>query len=774
MVDAALAEALRDRYRLERELGRGGMAVVYLAHDLKHDRPVALKVLRPELAAVMGSDRFLREIRTAARLQHPHILPVHDSGEDAGRLWFAMPYVEGESLRDRLERDRQLPIDLALRIGREAAEALHYAHTHGIVHRDVKPENILLSGGHALVADFGVAMAVLGGGGPERLTETGVVVGTPQYMSPEQASGERDLGPASDVYALGCVLYEMLAGEPPHTGPTAQAILARRLLGPVPSLMVRRRVPAAVEGAVGRALAQFPADRFATANELARALETAAQGRRAGVRVPWAVAWLALGLLLIVAGYLVIGRDRGVPLASAAVLPFEDLSPAKDQAYFSDGLTEELITTLSQVPGLRVPPPSTSFQFRGRSINARDVGARLGVATVLEGSVRKSGDRLRVSAQLVSVRDGFQLWAQSYDRDLADVFSVQEEISRAIVAALRVRLTGGVDAGLASRPTADLEAYEAYLKGRFAWNQRTEASLPEAVAWFEQATARDSGFARAWAGLADATLLLPSYASVSPTVTWPRARAAAGRALTLDSTLADAWTSLAYGTMLYEWDWARAEDLFRRAIAADSNYATAHHWYADYLTGRGRLNEALREMRRAHELDPLSRIIGAELAWVWYTMGRNDEAVAQAESTLRVDPGFAHVYFVRGLARFSSRDLDGAIADLRHGLETGGFYAHVAGALVAAHAAAGDRATAERMLEEMTRRGRSEYVAPFALAVAYTGLGRWDEAIDRLLEGIEKRDIMLAENFSEPLLDPLRSHPRFGEVMRGMGLPPRR
>jgi len=436
--------SLADRYRIERELGRGGMATVFLAHDLKHDRPVALKVMRPELAQALGPERFLREIRLCARLQHPHIVVVYDSGETDGQLWFTMPYIDGETLHERLLREKQLPVDDALRITGEVADALHYAHQQGVIHRDVKPENILLSGTHALVADFGIARA-FSPGADERLTATGITVGTPQYMSPEQALAERDLDARTDVYSLGCVLYEMLTGEPPYTGPTAQAILAKRLSEPIPHLYTTRDVPPALEHAVMKALARSPADRFRTAAELAAALHadrpSPPRSRRRFVR-PVAV---SVTLLVLGFGYAAFRFARSAggaasPPASAAVIPFVDLSPKKDQEYFSDGLTEELITTLSQVPGLRVAARTSSFQFKGQNPDLHDVGRKLDVAAVLEGSVRRSGNRLRVSAQLISVKDGYQLWSESYDRDLADVFAVQEDVARSIVAALRVRL----------------------------------------------------------------------------------------------------------------------------------------------------------------------------------------------------------------------------------------------------------------------------------------------------------------------------------------------
>jgi eukaryotic-like serine/threonine-protein kinase len=409
---APLRAALADRYTIGRELGRGGTGIVLLAQDQKHHRQVAIKVLKPELAAALGRERFLREIATAAGLNHPHILPLHDSGEADGFLYYVIPYVEGESLRDRLDRERQLVLEDALQIAREVADALSYAHSHNVLHRDIKPDNILLSAGHALVTDFGIARAITAGGG--QLTEVGTLVGTPAYMSPEQIDGSQYIDGRADIYSLGCVLFEMLVGEPPFRGSTLTAVIANRLTSPAPSPReFRERVPEVVDAVVRKAMASLPADRFSNAAQFAEALGTPRSAEPAPAAVP----------------------DRSI-----AVLPFRNQSSDPESEYFSDGIAEEIINALTQLPGLQVAARTSSFAFKGKNADIAEVGAKLKVATVLDGSVRKAGNRVRITAQLVNVTDGYHLWSERYDSELDDVFAIQDHIARAIAQRFEVML----------------------------------------------------------------------------------------------------------------------------------------------------------------------------------------------------------------------------------------------------------------------------------------------------------------------------------------------
>ncbi len=424
---------LSDRYAIERELGRGGMAAVYLAEDLKHHRPVAVKVLDPELARALGAERFLREVEITANLNHPHILPLHDSGMAGEFLYYVMPYVEGETLRDRMTREGQLPLDDALQITREVAAALSYAHSHDVIHRDIKPENILLSAGEAVVADFGIARAIAEAGG-DHLTETGVSIGTPAYLSPEQASGVRKIDGRSDIYALGCVLYEMLAGEPPYTAPTTQALIAKKLSEATPRIsVVRETVPSGIEVALQQALAKTPADRFATAADFVEAL----------------------------GGRPVVSEHERRALL---VLPFENLSPDPDNEYFVDGLTEELITDLSQIGGLRVVSRTSTMTYKGARLSIPSIAREMGVQYALEGTVRKAGNNIRITAQLIDTSCDGHVWAGKFSGTLDDVFDIQEKVSREIVDALKVKLTPEEDRRIAARPIGNVEAYIGYLR----------------------------------------------------------------------------------------------------------------------------------------------------------------------------------------------------------------------------------------------------------------------------------------------------------------------
>jgi serine/threonine-protein kinase len=747
-----LHDALHGRYTIDRELGRGGMAIVYLGHDPRHDRRVAIKVLRPEIMVGVGADRFLREIRIAARLSHPHILPLFDSGdlpgesgEPRGHLYYVMPYVEGESLRDRLAREQRLPIADAVRIGAEVASGLAYAHAQGVIHRDVKPENILLTGGSAVLTDFGIAHAVDLAGG--RLTGTGVVVGSPAYMSPEQASGIADA--RTDVYALGCVLYEMLGGTPPFSGPTTIALLASHTLKPVPSLrQSREAIPRHLEALVLKALAKDPADRFATAAELALAL----------TQVPAAGDTTASTLVATPA-----------PSRSIAVLPFVDLSPARDQEYFCDGIAEELRATLSQLGGLRVASRTSVVGWKGKAGDIRAIGKDLGVTHVLEGTVRSGPDRLRVTVTLTGTEDGFQLWTERYDRQSADVFAIQDDIARRVAEALRVHLT--VERPVRRPGTTNVEAYRAYLRGRHHWNRRTERSLRQSVIHMEEAIAADPEYPQAHAGLADSYATLGVYGALAPGDAMPRALAAADRALAIDPALADALVVRGAVRALYQWRWRDAETEFHEAIRQDPRYPTGHHWFAStVLMPLGRFEEAARAIDQALELDPRSPAISLTRGLLLALRGDDRGAIEQYERLLDQDPEFsvAHLFLSQVLERQGR--FGEAIGALEQAATFGGESPEVLAMLAHTRARAGDTGEANRLEERLAALGSNRYVSPVLRAQARLGHGDRAGALDLLEEAVGVRAAELVWTGVRWIYDPLRDSPRFQAVLRTVGL----
>ena len=753
---ASLTLALADRYRIERELGQGGMATVYLAEDTRHHRKVALKVLKPELAHAVGSERFLREIETTAALHHPHILPLYDSGETEGFLYYVMPYVEGESLRDRLTREKQLPIDDALQIAREVSDALSYAHSRGVIHRDIKPENIMLEGGHAVVADFGIARAVSSAHG-DSLTQTGTSIGTPSYMSPEQAAGSSDVDGRSDLYSLGCVVYEMLAGQAPFTGPTVESIVHQHMLAePRPITQIRPAVPPAVAGVLQRALAKNPADRFSPVAQFADALRTGStasvapavpeSSRPRGVR--WAlIGGVSLGFVAIVATAAIFAtRKRTAAPAtdapSIAVLPLADLSGGTNE-YLADGIAETLINALSAVPGLRVAARTSAFSFKGKNQDVRSIAEALGVRTVLEGSVQRSGERLRVTAQLINAKDGFHLWSQTFDRNVTDVFAVQDEVARAVVSALQVKLVGETGVRVTDQGTESLDAYNAYLQGLFFWNKRTAADLVRAERFFSQAIAADSGFAKAWASLASTyVLFMPSEYDVKtlkPLQALDRAERAARKALTLNPRSAEAYAALG-NALGQRGRLDESADAFQRAIAIDPRYPTARQWYAGTLAMQGKIAEGLEQILTAQQLDPLSLVIGAEAGEWLDVVGRRADATAHFEQMLERYPDAYVLHLFAAQHFLVERKFDRAAEILgRLAIDLGADSA--AGRRLAAEVRdASTRASTLRAIAELDQ--RPEIVAvnhqPENTMAAYRALGDNDGAIaafERTVDG---------------------------------------
>jgi serine/threonine protein kinase/tetratricopeptide (TPR) repeat protein len=733
-----LRTSLADRYAIERALGAGGMATVYLAEDLKHRRKVALKVFRPELTSALGPDRFLREIEIAARLNHPHIVALYDSGNADGALFYVMPYIRGESLREKLEREGQLPLEEALTIARQVASALDHAHAQGLVHRDVKPANVLLYEGEAMIADFGIAVA-LSSAASERLTQSGIVVGTPQYMSPEQAMHEGPLDARSDIYGLGCILYEMLAGEPPFGGRTAMAVIAKRLVDPAPSVRrLRGTVPPEVDRAIMKALARLPADRFASARDFSEALSRSDGGS---------------------------SRQRSV-----GVLPFLNLSGDPDNEYFADGVTEDVIAHLSKVRTLKVISRTSMMPFKNRELGLKEIASQLDVATLLEGSVRRAGDRVRIVAQLIDAESDRHLWAETYDRQLTDIFAIQTDVALHIAAALKAELSPDERTRIEKEPTGDLEAYQLYLQGRsFAVRYTTEWTL-RGIEYFERAAERDPRYALPHVGMAIAHIEMAEGGTMPPQVAYARAKEATARALELDPGLGQAHAAAGYLKTTLDFDWTGAEKEFKRALELGPNDADTHDLYGRLCNSLGRHEEAIALTRRAQQLDPLAH--RSDLATALLRAGRYDEALAAAKHAIEFDDlydrahaGLGWAYLKKGMAAEGVAELERAVAlSPRSTL----WQAQLGQAL----AMLGEFEKARGILRGIEARARDEYVSPYHLAYVYTGLGEHDHAMDLLERAFEKREGAVYGIGGSFLFTDLHSHPRFIALLRKMNLAP--
>ncbi|MDH3569224.1 MAG: tetratricopeptide repeat-containing serine/threonine-protein kinase, partial [Gemmatimonadota bacterium] len=737
---ADLKKGLTRTYTVERELGRGGMASVFLATDLRHSRQVAIKVIRPEIALSVGVGRFLREIGIAARLNHPHIIPVYDSGEAAGLMYYVMPYVPGESLHTRLVRAGRLEIDEAVQIAHEVAGALAHAHSQHVVHRDIKPPNILLADGHAIVVDFGIARAI-GEVSRESITAPGIAVGTPTYMSPEQASGERHLDGRSDIYSLGCVLYEMLVGEPPYNGATPHAIITQCFSKPIPSArQARSEIADYLDRALTRALGRLPEDRFQTAVEFAEALVTP---QPIHVVTP--------------------------QLKSIAVLPFLNIGSDVEDAFFSDGITEEIITALSRLRGIRVAARTSSFGYRGTELPITQVGRELDVATVLEGSVLRIGDRLRVTAQLTGVEHGRLLWSEQFDREMRDVFAIQDEIAEAIVTTLRGRFATPHEQ-FVRRYTENVEAYELYLKGRYAGKTRRRSGLLKGIRYFERAIAADPDYAIAHAGVADSYSLLAWYRYVAPREAFPKATVAAMRALELDDLLPEAHTSRGTVRFYYDRDWNAADRSLHRALELDPSHAPALHTSGELLASRGRLDAALVQANRAQKAEPLALNVNAGVGWIHYFAREWDAAIDQFQRTIELDPDYVFVHWFLGQAYLASGDVEAAIATLRRGVASSDGHPAMKAYLGHAYARAGAEDEARALLQDLTRRAADVYVAADYFAVIHLGLRQHQAALMWLEHACRERSLHLVFLGVDPLFDPIRAEPRFRGILQSVGL----
>jgi serine/threonine-protein kinase len=733
-----------ERYTLTSELGRGGMATVHRAHDARHGRDVALKVMLPSVAESLGAERFLREIETAARLQHPHIVPVFDSGSVEGQLFFVMPLIEGESLRAKLLREKRLDIDEAVRIVREVADALDYAHSEGVVHRDLKPENILMSRGHALLADFGIARASKTRD-DVALTQAGVSLGTPAYMSPELASGETDVGPASDVYALGCILFELLTGQPPFTGATYQAILVKRFTTDAPRVRsVRPEVPQAYDDAIAHALERDPERRIPTAHAFAEALAAGVAASR-----PVAAPEPAIG-------------DRSI-----VVLPFDNLSPDPNDAYLADGLTEELIADLSRVKALRVIARNSSTAAYQRTKDLKEISRMLDVRYLLEGSVRRAGHQLRITAQLIDGTTDAHLWAEKYGGTIDDVFEMQERISRSIVEELRTRLTQEE----ASRATTvtDPETYELYLRAKHMLGQSL-LRIPDATKLLEAVMHRDPKFAPAYTALGAPLFLFAMFNYIQPKTAWEQIQSLADKALAANPRSGPAHELLAAVAIYRDWNWAEARRIYTRARELEPGAGFDHFLYAFFLAFSGDVQGGIQAARLGRRLDPLSFLGFLTESAMHSYAGDFNAALPLGMRPIELDPQFPEGYHLTGYAFLGMKNYARAAEVLAQAVDTSHRAAWPMAKLGCALAGLGRHDEARAILAEMEHRAHEATMSAPAVATLQLHLGNRDEFYRWINRGIDERDPFALSLGCEFLWNPVRHEPEFQHLLRRVGL----
>jgi len=769
-------------YRILERLGEGGMGVVYKAEDLTLGRTIALKFLPPELTRdAAAKERFKHEARAASALDHPNICTIHEINEtDDGQMFIAMACYEGETLKKKIERG-PMDLDQAVRIAIQVGEGLAKAHSLGIVHRDIKPANVMITGDNvAKILDFGLAKLA----GQVRLTKTSSTLGTVAYMSPEQAGG-KEVDSRTDIWSLGVVLYEMIAARLPFKGEHEQAMMYSILNeDPAPLVSLRSEAPKEVLPILGKALAKEPGRRYQHMSEMladlkscekklevASAASEAAKPRWTKKRQLYLSAGLAVIIGLFVVGKIYLFPPPRGPIDSIAVLPLQNLSGDPNQEYFSDGMTEALITELQKIRSLRVISRTSVMRYKKAQKLLPEIARELNVRAVVEGSVLREGDNVRVNVQLIQASPEKHLWAENFDRTMKSILALQSDVAQAIAREIRVVVTPDEQKRMASSRSVNPEAHEAYLKGRFYWNKRRGEDLKTAIGYFDQAIEKDPSYATAYAGLASTYVLLPEYAGLPPKEIMPKAEAAATKALELDSTLAEAHAVLGLIRYEFDWDWAGAESEFKRAIELDPNYPTAHHWYSSLLSRFGRFDEALSESKRALELDPLSLVINENVGAILSSTGQFDKAIDQLKRALELDPNFSATHLDLGTTYARQGKYDEAIAEFRKVRELVGGGPFGLANLGYCYARVGKKSAAVKILNELFEFSKHGYSVSAEIASIYYGLGDKEKGFEWAEKAYQEREVRLVFLAAVAVSDStLRSDQRLIALLNKIGM----
>jgi TolB-like protein/tRNA A-37 threonylcarbamoyl transferase component Bud32/Flp pilus assembly protein TadD len=782
------------RYQVIEELGKGGMGMVYKVFDKKIKEKIALKLIKPEIASNRETiERFSNELKLARKIRHKNVCGMFDIGEAEGAQFITMEYVSGEDLKTMIRMSGLLGIGTVLSVGKQICDGLTEAHSQGIVHRDLKPTNIMIDkGGNVKIMDFGIARSLRERG----MTGPSVLIGTPEYMSPEQAEA-KEVDQRSDIYSLGIILYEMATGRVPFEGDTALAI-AMKHKGEIPKnpKLLNPNVPDDLSGVILKCLEKDRAKRYESAAAVRSELEKIEKGIPTAERVvPEKKAFTskevtvtfglkklllpALGLLFLVlaavVAWKILPKKEAAPAAAAkksiAVLPFEDLSQAKNNEYLCDGISETLITALTNIEGLWVPARTSAFFFKGKTQDIREIGQKLGVENVLEGSVQVVGDNLRVTARISNVRDGRQVWAEIYNRKIADIFAIQDNIAKAIVLTLKIKLLGETGAPLVKNYTDNLEAYSLYLQGRNYWNKRDEKNLTKSIEYFAKAIEIDPNYALAYVGLGDAYYVLGQNAIWPAEKVLTKAKAAIAKALEIDEQLAEAHASSAAIKMDLEWDFDGAEKEYRLAIKLKPDYASVHQWYAGMFQSLGRNEEAIKESQIARNLDPLSPRIGLAAGLCLYYARRYSQAIEELNKTLELDPNHLGIYSALGNAYEATGKYEEAIRAFLQSIERSGGSKDRDVDMASCYALMGKRDEAREMLDHLIAYSKENYVPSSSIAMVFSTLGDKEQTFFWLEKAFRERDPQLIEIIrGQHRFDPLRSDPRFTDLLKRIGL----